>query len=981
MKKHFTLFFLISVLFFFMQSNAKAQAFTENFDDITSLTGNGWLMQNNSSPIGSSGWFQGNDVANSGPFDAYNGASDAYIAADLNNTGSTGTISNWLITPNRIFSNCDTLSFYTRSTLASVKPDRLEVRLSTNGTSSDVGSGATATGDFSLQLLSINTNLVAGVYPQTWTQYTIIISGLSTPTSGRIAFRYFVTSGGSSDSNADYIGIDNVVYKPFNCINPLNQTLTVSQSTICPEGGSTTIDLASSETDVKYYLRVDSNNAIVAGPVVGTGNGVSLNTGNVTSTTTYNVYAEKVNSRALEFTGNSGLKKVSLGTNLYTDNIAGTTQLTVEAWIKRSSLGSLHTILSNYQGSYPLLLRIDNDKLNFHINSSTNVQSNNTIPAGVWTHVAATYSGTQIMVYINGVLEGSQPYNQPFNSSLNELKIGAGLSNNTEYFPGDIADVRIWNYERSATQISNSMNQLLTATESGLIANYQFSETSGNTATNSAVGNLYPGTLINNPSWVAGPPALNPPVCSQEMTQLITISVNDLTAPVPDITNLPDITAECEVTSLTTPTATDNCSGNTSLTILPPASIAGENTNLGVSNLGPQVFAISGQCVIAQDVTPDAYVCDSIPADLTGKIAVIRKGICSFQLKLHNVQVKGAIGVIIINDQGGTTVEDILDTDPSIVMPTFMISENDGLALMNEIGLGNVSVIMKRTNPVTITHNASLPITTQGTTAVTWTYDDGNGNTTTQNQNVIIQDITNPTISCPGDQTEIPTGSCDFTLPDYTGLGIASDNCVTAPTITQSPVPGTIISGNTMITLTATDAASNTSTCTFEVLLPTIPTIDNTIDNSLTPQLTSNQAGASYQWINCDNGNSPISGETNQTFTATASGNYAVVVTVGACSDTSACESVTFVGLKELNSSPVSIYPNPTSGIFTIDFSTNIGVVNFSIVTVDGRVVLEDTTSETKLKLDLNNVSNGIYFMHLNGNSLNSVFKIVKQSY
>ncbi|RSC93801.1 T9SS type B sorting domain-containing protein [Tenacibaculum singaporense] len=43
---------------------------------------------------------------------------------------------------------------------------------------------------------------------------------------------------------------------------------------------------------------------------------------------------------------------------------------------------------------------------------------------------------------------------------------------------------------------------------------------------------------------------------------------------------------------------------------------------------------------------------------------------------------------------------------------------------------------------VTGTHDASLPIMTQGTTVVTWTYDDGNGNTSTQTQNVIIQSVT-----------------------------------------------------------------------------------------------------------------------------------------------------------------------------------------------------------------------------------------------
>jgi len=69
-------------------------SFSEGFDDITTLVGNGWVLQNNSSPLGSTNWFQGTNVGIGGPFDALDGASNAYIGANYNNTGSTGTISN-----------------------------------------------------------------------------------------------------------------------------------------------------------------------------------------------------------------------------------------------------------------------------------------------------------------------------------------------------------------------------------------------------------------------------------------------------------------------------------------------------------------------------------------------------------------------------------------------------------------------------------------------------------------------------------------------------------------------------------------------------------------------------------------------------------------------------------------------------------------------------------------------------------------------
>lgn len=201
-------------------SKYNAQSFSETFNDITTLAGNGWVMTNASVAVGSTNWFQGTSVAGGGPFDAYNGAANAYIGANFNNTGSTGTISNWLMTPNRTFRNGDVITFYTRKptilTGQTDYPDRLEVRLSTNGASTSVGTGM-AVGDYTTLLLSVNPSLVVGGYPQTWTQYTITISGLPAPTSGRIAFRYFVTSAGSLGTNSDYIGIDQVDYTPYVC--------------------------------------------------------------------------------------------------------------------------------------------------------------------------------------------------------------------------------------------------------------------------------------------------------------------------------------------------------------------------------------------------------------------------------------------------------------------------------------------------------------------------------------------------------------------------------------------------------------------------------------------------------------------------------------------------------------------------------------------------------------------------------------------
>ena len=100
---------------------------------------------------------------------------------------------------------------------------------------------------------------------------------------------------------------------------------------------------------------------------------------------------------------------------------------------------------------------------------------------------------------------------------------------------------------------------------------------------------------------------------------------------------------------------------------------------------------------------------------------------------------------------------------------------------------------------------------------------------------------------------------------------------------------------------TVTNAAGCDSIITIDLTINPLPSNDVTQNGGT---ITATQTSATYQWIDCDNGNAPIVGEVNQTYFPSTTGNYAVIVTVNGCSSTSECFLVDFTRIGELNNTP-----------------------------------------------------------------------------
>ncbi|MFZ4399768.1 MAG: T9SS type A sorting domain-containing protein [Bacteroidales bacterium] len=184
----------------------------------------------------------------------------------------------------------------------------------------------------------------------------------------------------------------------------------------------------------------------------------------------------------------------------------------------------------------------------------------------------------------------------------------------------------------------------------------------------------------------------------------------------------------------------------------------------------------------------------------------------------------------------------------------------------------------------------------------------------------------------------------------------------------------TAIAGSTngSISVTANNSCGSSASQTLNV-------ISNITDTSVIvsgPMLTSNASGAVYQWINC-NGNTILSGQINQNYTASISGSYAVIVTKNGCTDTSSCYSMSIVGINEnITTSSIHVSPNPNVGKFIVE-TENTEIESIEIFNLIGEKIFQKISPSSKTEIDLNIHPKGIYFVKLSGKNSSLIKKII----
>lgn len=185
------------------------------------------------------------------------------------------------------------------------------------------------------------------------------------------------------------------------------------------------------------------------------------------------------------------------------------------------------------------------------------------------------------------------------------------------------------------------------------------------------------------------------------------------------------------------------------------------------------------------------------------------------------------------------------------------------------------------------------------------------------------------------------------------------------------PINTVLISGTAYYAMQTIGSCESTERLVVTVTIDAIPTSTVTSQNGT---LTATANNVTYQWIDCSN-DEPIPGETNQSFTPTVSGNYAVQLTNGSCVTNSECTNLQVVGIGELGIQAfIGIIPNPNTGVFQIQ-TNQIG--QFEIIDALGRLIQSAQILNGNTLVNIENEPKGIYFVVLTLNNMKSTHKIV----
>jgi len=145
-------------------------------------------------------------------------------------------------------------------------------------------------------------------------------------------------------------------------------------------------------------------------------------------------------------------------------------------------------------------------------------------------------------------------------------------------------------------------------------------------------------------------------------------------------------------------------------------------------------------------------------------------------------------------------------------------------------------------------------------------------------------------------------------------------------------------------------------------------------------QLISKANKGLYQWLDCNKNYTPVSGAQGQSFYAKSNGSYALDVADNGCRDTTTCYSLYRVDVAKVEKTLVSVYPNPSDGVFMIDNSKGSFLYAELFNSIGVKISNYTFPEQIISKVDLSEQASGIYLLRAYNTKGELVqFNLVKQ--
>jgi hypothetical protein len=168
---------------------------------------------------------------------------------------------------------------------------------------------------------------------------------------------------------------------------------------------------------------------------------------------------------------------------------------------------------------------------------------------------------------------------------------------------------------------------------------------------------------------------------------------------------------------------------------------------------------------------------------------------------------------------------------------------------------------------------------------------------------------------------------------------------------------------------TATFTIPSSAGCDSLVLLnltiqpALITTVTEVVNSNGMLVLIADQPSGTYQWVDCDNNFEPITNANNRTFLPQVNGNYAVELSNGLCTETSACVNINSLSAEVFKKQVVRVYPNPTKDIVNVETAGSEGMIE--VVDALGRSMGTTQIKSEVTTINLSEFNKGVYLLRI----------------